>query len=291
MRTVDKFRLDILNQVAGVKSLSDSWGKFGAQIDSAIGLNPNAHQIFSLGENLSSIFTSNSVAGRSQSKLAGGGAAWECLVTWYLNLIFWGTDVVATRQNKKFIPQVFYDAFGVSIANFKTNTESDIVVYSIPDIDNLQKLKLTDINELIASNIKNVDTSIVQCKTNWNDNAQIPMLWDLIYNSNNFRIPNVSVGTNGVSPTSFRHFSYAFFTVPTTKKPITPSKVQVLRVANLTGGNYWGKPTEKGVALSINNFFGRNFANHFIGAVQTHITNQIKIDPDYYKRFRELNFK
>ena len=188
MNPIDEFRLQILSQVASVKSLKNSWPNFSYELDKLITSNPNENQIFLIGEHLSAIFRANSAPGRSQSLVSGGGAAWECLVTWYLNLVFWGTDLVATRQNKKFIPQVLFDAFSVTIANFKTNTESDIVVYSIPNVGKLSKLKLKDINELISSDIQNVDTSIVQCKTNWNDNAQIPMLWDLIYNSNNFTI-------------------------------------------------------------------------------------------------------
>jgi hypothetical protein len=63
-----------------------------------------------------------------------------------------------------------------------------------------------------------------------------------------------------------------------------------LRVKNLTGGNYWGKPSQDGVCNSLSNFFGRNFVNHFEGSIPTHITNQLNTDPNYYKRFRELSF-
>ena len=292
MLAVDDFRSSVMRQVSSVPSFGTSWNTFQHQIDSLIGPTPNANQIFDLGQNISTIFLSNSKKGRSQSAVASGGAAWECFITWYLNLVFWGTDVIASRQNKKFIPQVLYDAFSVTISNQKTNTESDIVVYSIPNIKNITKLSLKDIDNLIRSNITLADTSVVQCKTNWNDNAQIPMLWDLIYNSTNFRLPNVSVGTAGVNPIAFKSFAYAYFTVPTNKniQKIKPKSTQVLRVANLTGGNYWGRPTTNGIAQSVNNYFGRNFANHFIGGVQAHIASQIKNDPDYYSRFRTLNF-
>ena len=292
MRPTDKFRCLVMEHISQVGSFYNSWDTFQKKIDSIIGLNPNASQIFTLGEHLSEIFTSNSSnSARDQSDVSGGGAAWECLSTWYFNLIFWGTDVIATKQNKKFVPEVLYDAFCVSIANHQTNTESDITIYSIPDIGNLEGIDLKTINELITSNIQSVDTSIVQCKTNWNDNSQIPMLWDLIYNSNSFRVPNVSVGTNGVSPGSFRRFSYSFLTVPSNKKVnYKSSSVSVLRVKNLTGGNYWGKPSQDGVCNSLSNFFGRNFVNHFEGSIPSHITNQLNTDPNYYKRFRELSF-
>jgi len=290
MRVVDKFRVEVLERLSSIPTFRDSWGQFSNQIDSLITANPNANQIFSLGEHLSTIFKSNSVVGRSQSSVSGGGATWECLVTWYLNLVFWGTDVIVTKQNVRSVPQVISESLSVTIANHQTNTESDIVIYSVPSVGKLNELSLSDIDNLIRSNIQDVELAVVQCKTNWNDNAQIPMLWDLIYNSNTFRIPNVFVGINGVSPSSFKTFAYAFVTVPTTRGELTASKLAVLRVKNLTGGNFWGKPTNQGVALCINNFFGRNFVNHFIGGVQTHIANQIQIDSDYYRRFRNLDF-
>jgi len=291
MKVVDKFRIEVLSRLSEIPSLRDSWSQFSSSIDAIVGSNPNANQIFLLGEHLSTIFQSNSDSGRTQSQVSGGGAAWECLVTWYLNLIFWGTDVIVTKQNRNSVPQVITESLCVTIANHQTNTESDIVIYSIPNTDNLAELNLDDIDELIRADIKNVDLAVVQCKTNWNDNAQIPMLWDLIYNSTNFRIPNVFVGINGVKPTSFKNFTYSFVTVPTTTRTrFTSTNLAVLRVNSLTGGNYWGKPTQQGVALCINNFFGRNFGNYFNGGVQTHITNQINLDSNYYKRFRNLSF-
>ena len=291
MKVVDKFRIEVLSRLSEIPSLRDSWCQFSSSIDAIVGSNPNANQIFLLGEHLSTIFQSNSDSGRTQSQVSGGGAAWECLVTWYLNLIFWGTDVIVTKQNRNSVPQVITESLCVTIANHQTNTESDIVIYSIPNTDNLAELNLDDIDELIRADIKNVDLAVVQCKTNWNDNAQIPMLWDLIYNSTNFRIPNVFVGINGVKPTSFKNFTYSFVTVPTTTRTrFTSTNLAVLRVNSLTGGNYWGKPTQQGVALCINNFFGRNFGNYFNGGVQTHITNQINLDSNYYKRFRNLSF-
>ena len=279
MKVVDKFRIEVLSRLSEIPSLRDSWSQFSSSIDAIVGSNPNANQIFLLGEHLSTIFQSNSDSGRTQSQVSGGGAAWECLVTWYLNLIFWGTDVIVTKQNRNSVPQVITESLCVTIANHQTNTESDIVIYSIPNTDNLAELNLDDIDELIRADIKNVDLAVVQCKTNWNDNAQIPMLWDLIYNSTNFRIPNVFVGINGVKPTSFKNFTYSFVTVPTTTRTrFTSTNLAVLRVNSLTGGNYWGKPTQQGVALCINNFFGRNFGNYFNGGVQTHITNQINLE-------------
>jgi hypothetical protein len=127
----------------------------------------------------------------------------------------------------------------------------------------------------------------LQCKTNWNDNAQIPMLWDMIYNSSTFRIPYVSVGRNGVNPSSFRQFSYAFVTVPSNQGVYQAMNTSVLRVKGLTGGNYWGKATEQNIAASLKELFGRRFPTVFSGGVISHINQSIAydaLDPEKFIR-------
>ena len=291
MLAIDKFRLRILQRTATVKSFKGSWEKWFGILDGYMPDDADGQRVFNFGNHISEMFQANAVGGRQQSALSGGGAAWECLVEWYLNLVFWGTPVIVARQNKEHIPNVLFDALSVTISNNTTNSESDIVVFSVPNSAQLTKLSLADINELITDSPKETDLSVVQCKTNWNDNAQIPMLWDLIYNSSGFnRIRNVSVGINGVNPDSFRTFSYAFVTVPTIKKMPKPNAVAVLRVKNLTGGNYWGKATMPSIASSLNEYFGRNFAHHFIGGVQQHITRQIGLEPSLVRKFKTLDF-
>lgn len=293
MNAIDEFRLKVMQKTAEVNSFSNSWEIWQPKVDELISQNPNSEQIFCLGDFLSEIFQFNKVEGRGQSAVSTGGTAWECLVVWYLNLVFHGTNVIAARRNINHIPKGVLNALSVTISNHSTNSESDIIVFSIPDVGNLKQLSLTQIDELISSNQMESELSVVQCKTNWNDNSQIPMLWDLIYNSTGKnRVTNVSVGINGVNPQSFKRFSYAFMTVPTQKasKPYKTNAVAVLRVKSLTGGNYWGKATLPNIAASINEYFGRNFASSFHGGVKSHISSQILLDDKYYARYRELNF-
>lgn len=35
--------------------------------------------------------------------------------------------------------------------------------------------------------VGNLEAHIIQCKTNWNDNAQIPMLWNMVYATKDFK--------------------------------------------------------------------------------------------------------
>ena len=291
MLAIDKFRLEILKKTAGIDSFKNSWQKWYQVLDLHLPDNPNGQTVFDLGNHLSEMFQSNAVGGRGQAQLSGGGTAWECLVEWYLNLVFWGTPVIAARQNKAHIPNVLFNALSVTISNNTTNSESDIVVFSVPDSVGATSLNLNEINNLIYNNPKETDLSVVQCKTNWNDNAQIPMLWDLIYNSNGFnRIPNVSVGINGFNPNSFRTFGYAFVTVPTIKKILKPNAVAVLRVKNLTGGNFWGKSTQSSISSSLNEYFGRNFSHYFSSGVPLHVTRQMLSEPMLIRKFKTLDF-
>jgi len=292
MKELDRFRVKMLSQMAEVKSFRNSWVVWKPKVDSLCKPTEiTAEKIFDLGSHLSDIFQSNSVKGRGQSAVSTGGTAWECLVVWYLNLIFWGTDVIAVRRHKKFIPQIILDSLSVSISNHSTNSESDIIIFSVPKIEKNKELTLKAINTLIASDVTASDLAVVQCKTNWADNSQIPMLWDLIYNSEGKnRIKSVQVGKAGISPLAFRTFSYAFVTVPTQKKPYKPNGIAVLRVKNLSGGNYWGKETQANIASSVSEFPGRNFSRFFSGGVHTHINAQISEDKKYFDRFSSIDF-
>lgn len=255
-----------------------------------MGSKPTAHSVFNLGDHLSEIFRSRKVVGRDNAALSQGGVAWECLVCWYLNLVLWGTDAIAIRPHTNFMPLTIKDALTVSIQNVQTNTESDLIVFTIPNSDKIDDLNLDGIDLVVKTSASNIAVSVVQCKTNWNDNSQIPMLWDLIYNSSSFRVPNVTVGRNGVSPTSFKKFSYSFVTVPTSRGIFAPSKLPVLRVRGLTGGNFWGHPTRDGVARSLKEFFTANFASSFSGTVQNHIQASLLQDPAVVKQFVGLSF-
>lgn len=290
MQSADIFRLGMMRHLASVSSFSDSWSDWLPTINRELTATPTPQHIFDLGEKLHDIFRSRSVIGRDNSAVSTGGTAWEALVCWYLNLVLYGSDVVAIRPHANFTPQVFKDALSVNISNNSTNTESDLIVFSIPNASTTTPLNLGVIDNLIRAHTASTDVAVVQCKTNWNDNSQIPMLWDLIYNSQTFRVPNVSVGRGGVSPASFRKFVYSFMTVPTSRGPYTPTNLAVLRVRGLTGGNYWGKPTVSGVARSVSEFFTTNFATHLSGTVQQHIKNNLMSDPAILRRFLDLDF-
>lgn len=271
---------------------------------------PTEHLIYSIGDNLRDIFRTTGQAGRSQSDVSGGGANWEALVCWYLNICLIDRRTFVLKHNKDLIPSPIKDAITVNYGNFRSNTESDLIAITFPDkaeytIDKEQILikdihgNSVDISKgknyiflpildaLVARDFDDIEIHIIQCKTNWNDNAQIPMLWDAVYSANTFR-NGISVGTNGYSIHDAKRFTYSFVTVPSNqikkngRLTYKNTSTAVLRVLNLSGGNYWGLPSETGVASSIKELLERNLkSGHSNGIISTIRTSMSYLNSTY----------
>lgn len=262
--------------------------------------NMTPRQVLDLGDHLSEVFNSTNPANqlaptapaaRTQSSVSSGGSSWEALVCWYLNFCLIGRRTVVIKHSKRLIPAPISDAMTVNYSNFISNTESDLVAITFPNhqdycIDK-DRIAITDangnlvptkksrsynysdvVNALAHRDLRNIEIHIIQCKTNWNDNAQIPMLWDMIYSANNFR-NGIKVGGNLYSIHDAARFSYSFVTVPTIKTKITASSTCVKRVINISGGNYWGAPTTSSVASSVKEMLSRNLST---GHLDSHLT-------------------
>lgn len=279
---------DLFKTTSFEKAWSDSWR---SEISNLLP-NFSPREIIDLGDHLSTIFLSTrsgSNANRGQSTLAAAGSSWECLITWYLNICTIGTRILAVKKTSQ-LPEPLKSSIQVNYSNSQTNSESDIVVIVFPnhseftesisknDFSNYSGININPykgskivksgvkelIDKLVSKYFNEFEIGIVQCKTNWNENAQVPMLWDMIYQTNGFRSNNISIGSNGYSMRNLASFSYSFATVPTKALSIyTAVNLPVLRVRNLTGGNYWGFQTRNSVAFSIKEIFNRNFQSGF----------------------------
>ncbi len=269
-----------------LSAFRNGWNIWKTEIQSILGQNFNENDILNLGDHLSEIFFSTRSGGRSQDSLAGGGYGWEGLVCWYLNLCLAGTRAVAIRKTSN-LPIPLRDSISVNYGNFRSNTESDIVVVIFPDKSEFRNDKntlnvldssgnqiplqlrgkfnyLNIVNRLTENSFDEFELGVIQCKTNWNDNAQIPMLWSMIYETDSFTNNAISIGHNGYSIKDISNFTYSFVTVPS--NPLSEYKstsTSVNRVRNLTGGNYWGYPTRSSIASSVKEIFNNNFRNAF----------------------------
>lgn len=217
---LERYRANQIARLLKMPSFKACWATWELQIRKLTSEFEDPSAIYNLGSQLSDIFRSTGGGGRDQASLSGGGAAWEALVCWYLNRVFVGTGAIAFKQNRALIPDCIFDAATVTYGSHQTNTESDISVIVLPRKLTLPSGIKGDKNiyeRLVLDNFSNVSLGIIQCKTNWNDNAQIPMLWDMVYRGDYSKSPGVSVGRNGYSVHQL-DFSYSFVVVPSQKQ-------------------------------------------------------------------------
>lgn len=297
---VEKLREECIKRLFTTDGFATAWPTWQSVI-STKAPTPTPKQIINLGDHLREIFYStNTSSARSQSDVSGGGANWEALVCWYLNLCSIGRRTVVIKHNKALIPTPISNAITVNYGNFISNTESDLIAITFPDKEEYRidkdEISIIDedgqpvnlytrrnynfldvLNALVARDFSEIEIHIIQCKTNWNDNAQIPMLWDMIYSSTAFRA-DITIGREGYNINNARLFSYAFATVPTVRlEKIKRASVAVSRVRNLSGGNYWGKASEDGIASSVKEMLNRNLAN---GSNISHMNSIAAIIPE-----------
>jgi hypothetical protein len=304
---IEQIRRESVENCFAMKSFSDAWPRWKRYI-ATLAPNPSsAGDLLNLGDSLSDIFRSTA-DGRGQGAVSSAGYAWEALVCWYLNLCLIGSNGVVYK-NVSSLPISLKESMSVNHGNFRSNTESDLTMVIFPNSKILQKpledLCVLDsdgkkikarttrtgkiihkevVDVLAKNNFDNFELGIIQCKTNWKDNSQIPMLWGMVYESD-FSKSKISVGTSEFQFEHLAKFTYSFCTVPTGKlTDFTPTSTTVNRVKNLSGGNYWGRKTSLGVASSVKEIFNSNFRSAFQLDSQRKLLNKIaipKLNTDY----------
>ena len=307
---VELLRKQVVDKLFDTPGFNGAWSTWRTRINT-LAPNLSNRQVFDLGDHLSEIFfTTNTDTTRSQSAVSGGGANWEGLVCWYLNLCLIGRRTVVIKHNKNHIPAPVSDAITVTYGTTRSNTESDLIAITFPDLPEYtgdkDNIDITDnhniqiplrrngrvynllnvLNGLCTRDFNDLEIHIIQCKTNWNDNAQIPMLWDAVYSASAFRT-GITVGVNGYSIIDVNRFTYSFVTVPSnTRASYTPTSTAVLRVRNISGGNFWGKPSEQGVANSIKEMLAINLRT---GHLDSHITSLQRELPNIHTEYSYFN--
>jgi len=277
---IESYRKAAVESAMSTNSAKNSFPHWSESISKITNDRLSGEIIFDLGDHLREIFGASSqgntrLGENTNSSVSAGGAAWESLVCWYLNLCLIGSNVVVIKSKKDLLPRFVTDAIAVKYNNFKSNTEADLIYIAFPKVldwpEREKKELFSHYFDRVLStafSMKEISIGIIQTKTNWNDNAQIPMLWDMVYSAKGFG-RNVSVGSKGRSIESFASFTYSFVTVPSQKdvdKNYKVTSTAVNRVRNISGGNYWGLPTKNGVADSLNEFIGRNLSDYIQGA-------------------------
>lgn len=275
---IEGLRKKTLDAVFEMKTFSKCWWIWSDEIAKRTNNLSDPEKIYSLGDSLAEIFRLTGEKGRNQGSLSGGGAAWEGLVCWYLNTVMINSRAVVVKQRKKIIPTAIASAMTVTYKNVPTNTESDLSGITFPNDPSILELDYDPraLDDIVSRRISEFSLHNIQCKTNWNDNSQIPMLWDMIYQFRGMKTHSVHVGSRGYDLNDLAGFTYSFVTVPSQKKPIKPNSMAVRRVESLSGGNYWGKPSQAGVAAGLSEIFKRVFGGAFDGDIKGHIARQVQ---------------
>ena len=289
---IDSLREKSVSHLLATKSVQKAWETWKPVINKKIGNPPNADSVLALGDSLKDVFKSTSKAGRSQGTLKVGGISWEGLVALYMNLCLLGSRTVVVSMNKRMVPEPIREATTVQYGSFTSNTESDLLAITFPRRNEYKKdIEKKDesangvkkiMDNLAKAHFEEYEVGIIQCKTNWNDNAQIPMLWDMVYQANGFDDRNISVGKNNYDINSLKKFTYSFVTVPTNNSKFKKNTAPVNRVHNISGGNYWGLPSESGICNSLKEIFKKNFSGGINNSRREDLTKEIlKIKSKY----------
>lgn len=308
---IEYLRKEAVNDLFKMTSFNKGWNVWNQVIKNKV--NPlNSTKVINLGDELSNTFRLTGVIGRSQSEVSGAGNAWEALVCWYLNLCLIGSRTVVVKQKKELIPEPIRQALIVSYGTFPSGTESDLVAITFPDkndyINDKMNISIRNsegnlvpvstgrnkkfnykniVDTLLERDFSSCEVGVIQCKTNWNDNSQIPMLWDMIYSSNGFSRHSISIGTSAYSIKDLKKFTYSFVTVPTVDvNQIKQDNTRVKRVQNLSGGNYWGLPSKASIAYSIKEIFGKNFSNSSSTSLMSRLNTELSKLSTVYNYFR-----
>lgn len=315
-----------------------------------IGLTPtmtskqHAEKIFLLGEHLRDVFYSTkdtSSSGRQQGELSSGGYLWERLVAYYLNYCLVNTRTVvftgATNFDAIKTAVTFNDMDSTSEVDLLAITFADVPEFTT-DIDSVRhdlqitypatgtvptqlefihnkrlgKKSFTErlTNYLICENYSEMGVHVIQCKTNWNDIVQTPMLWSLVYylSRDNINLPissNINFGSGLYTLPRLKDFSYSFVSVPTqnngeyetdlAKKAkleadfedkFSETNLPVKRAKLIRGGYYWGLP-KHGTIHPINELLNRNLHSGYTGHIVDNILdnivhNRYHTDYDYF---------
>lgn len=274
MALIEQIRSVVVNHVLSLPTVASDWPVRKDRIRATFA-KPNAPtriELLRLGQELSTVFKLVGQGQRTNADVAGGGAVWAALVTWYLNICYAGTDAIAFSAGKH-APEALKDAMSITYQNTSLRSDSDVLLLSLPGVSlepNQPSAAAAHrrLVELVEAGFGQCGLVNLQCKTNWNDNAQIPMLWNLIFQqarSGTNPPTGFLVGRRNFHLRNLGHFAYSFVTVPTSSggpDGFSATGMPVRRVASLSGGAFWGYPTKQGVCRSLSEFFGHQYSSN-----------------------------
>ena len=295
---IEKLREDAISDIFSNSTFQKCWDVWKPIVLEKCNYATDAKSLIDLGDHLRDIFKVTRPAdGRGgQSGVSAAGNLWESIIVWYLNLCLVGSRAVVIRKSSR-LPKPIKDSLTVYYDNLACSAEPDLTVIVFPkkrvfteELDKFlspkaKNIDIDKISEKVALHFELFQVGVIQCKSNWNENSQIPMLWDIVYNSGGIPAQNIMVGTETFNLKDLKRFTYSFVTMPSNSLDgYSPTRVEISRVRNLSGGNYWGVSTRNGVAKSVKEIF-RIFDDAFDSSIKATLKREIIDLPTVYSYF------
>ena len=289
---IEQLRNESVLKLFTTPSVKKAWEKWHPFITNLIGSPPQADKIFDLGDHLREIMFSayekidTPTLSETQSMKSRSGVLWESLLVWYCNLCLIGTRSVVIKKSKSLVPSQFLDAITADYGTQQEDSEADVLTLTFPDGVDLTSFQTLE--KLVDEHFKDFELGVISCKTPWNDFSVIPQHWNMVYNLaiNSPDALEMKVGINDCDIRVLKKFFYAFATLPSQKPEIIKStSLPVVRLEKLSGGNFWGLSSKKGIAKSMKEIFKKNFSSSIGDGIESNLKKELpklKTDYDYF---------
>ena len=295
MKKIHNLRKDFLNDSVKNNSVSRAWSSLEPSIRNYLSDNRSGDSILSLGGNLREVFYGVSKSNDVQSGKGLSGQAWNFLVLWYLNLIFWKTPVLIFKNH--FVPKALKECLSFKIYGNDLGTYNNIMAFSIPNEKIFEEKSESNINydlDLhISNNFYNTEVVNIHTNTSFNDTLKEDMLWSLIYEESRLELEDVTIGSEEFNPKKLQSFKWSVVSLASGSAIETkPQAMHARRGQVLSGELFWGKDSKKGVAESLENFPKFHLKNKFSSeeGLRDHINKLISDDDSYIENFLNLSW-
>ncbi len=273
---VEQLRKDAVEDIFSKWSFSNAWERMEDSRRDFVPEPYTPEKILDVADSLRDMMfsahqkISNPTLSQTQSMKSQAGVVFESLITWYCNLCLAGTRSVVIKSKKSLVPEPFFDAITADYGDITESSEADLICLTFPDkkvfTEDVEKVKKSELEKLVIDNFNSFELGVISCKTPWNDFSVIPQHWDLVYslaidNNDALKSKGIKIGIKGKHITDFKKFFYAFVTLPSQDpKKIKAKGMPVVRLRQLSGGNYWCLPNKSNYAKSIKEIF-QNFSS------------------------------
>lgn len=306
LNKLDKIRINFLKEISDYVTITGEhgvWEFMNKSINSFVQLDSNmkfnAESILGIGDHLKDIWSSPPKDPNPQRGKNISGTSWNFVTAWYLNLIFWKTNILITKGS--YLPKPLADCLNVTANEENLYGSKDVLMaFSIPNVEGFEKNSFEDPYEGLSNhlfkNLHSIEAVAINTKTNFSDAIKEDMLWSILFELSkkelNDNKSNIKFGSDSANINMLNNFSYSVISAPSGPKNYKENTKEIIRSKQLSGGFFWGMKTKDGVAPSIREFPKNHFFNIFPSeeTLGDHIDKIISEDDSYIENFFNLSW-